>query len=91
VSVRVELSSGHSLTVQSHDISIGGSFLLSEETPPIGSPAVLHFELPGCGMCACPGFVRWVKAGGFGIQFGLLGARETHAIGKLVRQQPQAS
>jgi len=27
-----------------------------------------------------PGVVRWAKPNGFGVQFGSLGARETHAI-----------
>ena len=33
---------------------------------------------------ALPGIVRWVKPGSMGIQFGLLGARETYAITELL-------
>jgi hypothetical protein len=29
--------------------------------------------------------VRWNHSGGMGLQFGLLGARETHAIGEMTR------
>jgi len=32
-----------------------------------------------------PGTIRWLKPGGFGVQFGLLGARETHAISELLK------
>ena len=32
-----------------------------------------------------PGVVRWLKPGGFGVQFGLLGARDTHAISELFK------
>jgi hypothetical protein len=33
-----------------------------------------------------PGTVRWAKPGGLGIQFGLLGARETHSIAQLLKR-----
>ncbi len=32
-----------------------------------------------------PAVVRWSKSDGFGVQFGLLGAVETHLIAKLLR------
>jgi hypothetical protein len=31
-----------------------------------------------------PGVVRWSNEGGFGVQFGLLGARETHSIARIL-------
>lgn len=31
-----------------------------------------------------PGVVRWVRSDGMGIQFGLLGAKETHEITEIV-------
>jgi hypothetical protein len=31
------------------------------------------------------GVVRWAKPGGFGVQFGPMGARETHAMTRLMR------
>jgi hypothetical protein len=34
---------------------------------------------------ALPGVVRWNRDGGMGVQFGLIGARETHAITELTR------
>jgi type IV pilus assembly protein PilZ len=33
---------------------------------------------------ALPGIVRWVKPGSMGVQFGLLGARETYAITEML-------
>jgi hypothetical protein len=33
-----------------------------------------------------PGIVRWNKPGGIGLQFGLLGAKETHLLAELMRQ-----
>jgi type IV pilus assembly protein PilZ len=32
-----------------------------------------------------PAVIRWIKPGGFGVQFGLLGARETHALSELFK------
>jgi len=90
VAVRVDVSQGASLEaggfeVRSRDISQGGIFLISDQPPSVGAEVTLTMELPGCGPCKIPGYVRWLKADGFGVQFGLLGARETHAIGKIVR------
>lgn len=36
------------------------------------------------------GVVRWNQATGMGVQFGLLGARETHAIAELTKDEPSA-
>lgn len=69
----------------SQDISLGGVFLESSVEAVIGSEVRVRLVLPGLGDVALPGFIRWVKPNGFGVQFGLLGARETHAIGRLVR------
>jgi type IV pilus assembly protein PilZ len=66
-------------------VSLGGVFLLSAEQLPLGAMVVLAFELPALGPVELPGFVRWTNAEGFGVQFGLIGARETHAIGRIVR------
>ena len=34
-----------------------------------------------------PGVVRWVRSGGMGVQFGLLGALETHAITEMSKEE----
>lgn len=85
VPVQVQLPDGEVVHAQSQDLSVGGVFLQAEMIPALGTAVVLSFELTGCGWCSLPGFVRWIKDGGYGVQFGLLGARETHAMGKLVR------
>lgn len=85
VPVSVRGTAGGSWSARSQDVSIGGMFLSAVEAPGIGLEVKLEFELPGLGSVELPAFVRWTKDGGFGVQFGLLGARETHAIGKLVR------
>ena len=38
------------------------------------------------GLDQIPGVVRWTRPDGMGVQFGLLGARETHAITELTKE-----
>lgn len=72
------------------DISLGGMFLHGDSLVPIGDEVVLEFELPKLGVVQMPAFVRWTSARGFGVQFGLIGPRETHVIGRLIRAQSEA-
>lgn len=87
--VDVTITGELNAVMRSRDISLGGVFLLGgpEEPPKIGGAVILRMELPGVGLTELPGFVRWTNPGGVGVQFGLIGAQATHAIGKLVRAQ----
>lgn len=81
----IELPDGNQLTAKSADLSLGGMFIESDTAPPFASSVVVACSLPRLEAARLPAVVRWVKPGGFGVQFGLLGARETHGIGLLVR------
>jgi type IV pilus assembly protein PilZ len=76
-----------SFKVVARDISLGGMFLDTPETGenvPFGTQLVVRAVLPGHPQeLALPCTVRWSRADGFGVQFGLLGARATHVITKL--------
>jgi hypothetical protein len=66
---------------RARDISIGGMYLQSAEPPPLGRKMELSFQLPGNSVVLrLPAIVRWFGTDGFGVQFQLLGAKETHAI-----------
>lgn len=69
------------------DISLGGMFIESNEpAPPFATQIIIVGRIPGTDADArLPAVVRWNKPGGFGVQFGLLGAKETHAIARLMR------
>ena len=69
------------------DISLGGMFVLTEAPLAFGVELVVHITLPGQKAAfALPAVVRWSRVGeGMGVQFGLLGARETHAITELTK------
>ena len=78
---------GTSFTAKSKDISMGGMFLETSETVQFGEPLSLEVVLSGARTALkLPAVVRWTDPTGFGVQFGLLGARETHAISGLVRR-----
>ena len=68
------------------DISLGGMFVETDKPLPFSSEVTVHVTLPSQkAPFALPGVVRWNRNGGMGIQFGLIGARETHAITELTR------
>jgi type IV pilus assembly protein PilZ len=63
------------------DLSLGGMFIETTTPRPFGSEVVVHVSVPGeAKPYVLPGVVRWVRGGGMGVQFGLLGARETNMI-----------
>jgi hypothetical protein len=68
------------------DLGVGGAFIECVEPLPFGAEVLVVGQLPGTkGSLRLPCVVRWTKPEGFGVQFGLLGARETHAISELLR------
>jgi type IV pilus assembly protein PilZ len=72
---------------QAHDISLGGMFVEAASAPAFGAQITIELTLPGDKVVSkLPAVVRWSKPGGFGVQFGLLGARETHQITQLIRR-----
>jgi type IV pilus assembly protein PilZ len=61
-------------------------FVVTETPLPFATEIVIHVTLPGQKSAfALPAVVRWVGDGGMGTQFGLIGARETHAITQVVK------
>ena len=90
IDVVVQLKDGSSVPARSSDVSQGGMFLASDAGLAFGTEVTIVCPLPRLENARLPGIVRWTKPGGFGVQFGLLGARETHALGQLVRSASNA-
>jgi hypothetical protein len=68
------------------NLGLGGVFVEGAQDLDYGTRVELRIALPSLNEPSrLPGVVRWCSAGGLGIQFLELGARETHAIGTLVR------
>jgi uncharacterized protein (TIGR02266 family) len=75
------------VTGHAKDISLGGMFVQTAEPLPFGTELVVHVKLPTQSRpFELPGLVRWTRSDGMGIQFGLIGARETHAITELTKR-----
>lgn len=84
--VTCEVSGGASISGSAKDISIGGMYIESDAKVSFGTEVTIVLRLPNTKADArLPAIIRWLKPGGFGVQFGLLGARETHAISELFK------
>jgi hypothetical protein len=87
VEVGARGSSSERIAGRARDVSLGGMFVESVRPFPFGAHVMIHFTLPGHKLpFALPGVVRWLRGSdGMGVQFGLIGARETHAITELTK------
>jgi hypothetical protein len=92
--VPVEFRSGdssHKVHGTAKDISLGGMFIETASPAAVGVTLFLGFTLPGYGKpMFVSGTVRWTSQVGMGVQFGPLGASETHAITHM-RRAPGSS
>lgn len=86
IAVTCTTDGGATITGMSRDLSTGGIYVEAAEIPAFGTKIELRLDAPGLRDAAVPGIVRWTKADGFGVQFQLLGARQTHALAELVRK-----
>ena len=69
------------------DLSLGGAFVECSEPPAFGTELTIVGDFPGANGLRIPSVVRWAKPGGFGVQFGLLGAQVTHTLSRLVHSR----
>jgi hypothetical protein len=90
IDVAVEFAAkGSNERVMGHakDASVGGMFIETAHPLPFASSLVIYFNAPGQKTpVQLPAVVRWTRTGGMGVQFGLLGARETHLITELTKR-----
>ena len=69
------------------DVSLGGMHVRTSSPAPFGANVTIYIKLKGAqSESALPGIVRWVKDDEMGIQFGLLGARETYALTEMLAE-----
>jgi hypothetical protein len=62
-------------------------YLESATSPAFGTELTIVGTRPGAKKdLRLPAVVRWNKPGGFGVQFGLLGALETHVLSELMKE-----
>ena len=69
------------------DISIGGMFIETATSLPMASKVTVRLRVPRMdGELVMPAIVRWTAPNGMGVQLGMLGARDTHAITEIARE-----
>ena len=74
------------LAGRAKDISLGGMFIETAYPLAHNAELVVTVTVPGqTAPFAIPAVVRWQSPDGMGVQFGLIGARETHAITEYTR------
>ena len=82
--VTLDLQGGGRIDAHVSDLSVGGAFIEAEASPPMGTQASLVIQMPGDKQLAIDGTIRWAKPNGIGVQFGLLGVRETYALSEFL-------
>lgn len=71
---------------RARDISLGGMFITTDDAAPFGVTVTVSVLLPDeRTQLQLRAIVRWSGTGGMGVQFGALGAVETHHITELTR------
>ena len=72
---------------EAKDLSMGGMFIDSSTMPAFGASVTIVVEGMAPRVVRLPATVRWTMPEGFGVQFGLLGAYETHALVNFMKKQ----
>jgi type IV pilus assembly protein PilZ len=82
--VVVDERTGERCVGEAADLSVGGMFIEGVKAP-FGAVVTVHLHITGDeAALVLPGVVRWEREHGIGVQFGSLGARETHAITEVI-------
>ena len=78
--VAFQVGDGPRTEARCRDVSLGGAYVETAAPLPYGAAVRVHLRLPGMGEVVIESIVRWSKPDGMGVQFGRMGARETHAL-----------
>lgn len=77
---------GRETTATARDIAIGGMFISTPRILPFGSKFETRIAARGDRPeMVLPAVCRWSSSEGMGVQFGLIGAMETHLITEMSR------
>ena len=67
------------------DVSLGGMYIETATPLPYGTAVRVSVRLPGMKQeTRIEAIVRWAEPTGMGVQFGVMGARETYALTALI-------
>lgn len=89
VSVAFQLADGRRVEAVSRDMSIGGAFIETDTPAAFASTLPVDLLIPGAKQAIrVMATVRWTQRDGMGLQFGLMGVRDTHALTEVLRHAP---
>lgn len=86
--VAYQTADGVRVEATCNDVSLGGMFVETASPLSFGTPVKILVRLPGTKTeTVLSAVVRWTTPNGMGVQFGSMGARETHALTELLAAQ----
>jgi type IV pilus assembly protein PilZ len=85
IAVAFSVQGAPRLVAMCRDLSLGGMFIESATPLAYGATMRVFLALPGLHEeVEVEGTVRWTKPDGMGVQFGVMGARATHALTEML-------
>ena len=76
---------------ESKDISIGGMFVTTAVPAKFQANVVVEVQFPDQkDKSKIAGIVRWMKPEGMGVQFGPVGAKDTHSLTELLKDRARS-
>lgn len=85
LSIAFRVGDGPRVDAICRDLSLGGMFIETSSPAPFGATVEVLLSLQGLKQVAViPSVVRWTTPEGMGVQFGVMGARETYALTQLL-------
>jgi PilZ domain len=89
IPVAFQLADGQRIEAMSRDMSIGGMFVMTDTFAPFASVVPVELMVPTSKQpIRVSATVRWTEREGMGVQFGLMGVRDTHTLTELLRNAP---
>jgi len=83
--IAFQVGDGPRIEATCRNISLGGMHIETDQPQPYGKTIRLFMQLPGMkNEVMVEAVVRWSKPDGMGIQFGRMGALETHALTQMI-------
>ncbi|WP_437740253.1 PilZ domain-containing protein [Sorangium sp. So ce302] len=85
ISIAFRIGDGPRVDAICRDLSLGGMFIETSSPAPFGATVEVLLSLQGLKQVAViPSVVRWTTPEGMGVQFSMMGARETYALTQLL-------
>jgi PilZ domain len=80
-----QVGEGLRIEAEFRDVSLGGMYIETTTPLPYGTAVRVYLRLPGMKQeTRIDSIVRWAEPTGMGVQFGVMGARETYALTSLL-------